>query len=176
MVVVHSSHAISTTAILWQDRYYYPTLQKRGARNEKLQSRLKSDGHAHLRWCEQLITHKFPHCAPANLETSCLLEICDVSRKLRLRCSFQFLPYYARLKLYLKMGVHWESGLKWLVIFTSILWRKNVRVWTALSWVRIWASGGILWKSKCTYVRKNVWNLLTSWANISFSRKIVSWC
>jgi hypothetical protein len=50
-----------------------------------------SDEHTHLRWREQLIKHKFPQCAPANLETSCLLEIGDVSRKLRLRCSFQFL-------------------------------------------------------------------------------------
>jgi hypothetical protein len=30
-------------------------------------------------------------CAPANLETSCLPEISDVSRKLRLLCSCQFL-------------------------------------------------------------------------------------
>jgi hypothetical protein len=33
---------------------------------------------------------KFPQCAPANLETSCLLEIGDISRKLRFRCGFQF--------------------------------------------------------------------------------------
>jgi hypothetical protein len=32
----------------------------------------------------------FPQCAPANLETSCLLEIGDFSQKLRLRCSCQF--------------------------------------------------------------------------------------
>jgi hypothetical protein len=31
----------------------------------------------HLRWCEQLIKRKFPQCAPANRETSCLLEIGD---------------------------------------------------------------------------------------------------
>jgi hypothetical protein len=35
--------------------------------------------------------HKFPQCAPANLETNCLLEIGDLSRKLRLLCSCQFL-------------------------------------------------------------------------------------
>jgi hypothetical protein len=57
----------------------------------KLQSHIKSDEHSHLRWCEQLIKHKFPQYAPANLETSCLFEIDDVSRKLRLRCSWQFL-------------------------------------------------------------------------------------
>jgi hypothetical protein len=33
--------------------------------------------HTHLRWCEQLLKHTFPQCAPANLETSCLLEIGD---------------------------------------------------------------------------------------------------
>jgi hypothetical protein len=49
-----------------------------------------TDRHTHLRWCEQLIKRKFPQCAPANLETSCLLEIGDFSRKLRLRCSCQF--------------------------------------------------------------------------------------
>jgi hypothetical protein len=32
-----------------------------------------------------------PQCAPDNLEASCLLKIGDVSRKLRLRCSCQFL-------------------------------------------------------------------------------------
>jgi hypothetical protein len=32
----------------------------------------------------------FPQCAPANLETICLLEIGDISRKLRLLCSCQF--------------------------------------------------------------------------------------
>jgi hypothetical protein len=45
----------------------------------------------HLRWCEQLLKHKSPQCAPAHLETSCLLEIGDISRKLRLGCCFQFL-------------------------------------------------------------------------------------
>jgi hypothetical protein len=34
-----------------------------------------ADSHTHLRWCEQLLKRKFPLCAPANLETSCLLEI-----------------------------------------------------------------------------------------------------
>jgi hypothetical protein len=34
--------------------------------------------------------YQFPRCAPANLETSCLLEISDFSRKLRLRCGCQF--------------------------------------------------------------------------------------
>jgi hypothetical protein len=53
------------------------------------------DNHTHLRWCEQLIKCKFPQCAPANLETSWQLEIGDISRKLRLRCSCQF-PWYAR--------------------------------------------------------------------------------
>jgi hypothetical protein len=33
----------------------------------------------------------FPQCAPANLETSCLLEIGDVSRKLRLLWGCRFL-------------------------------------------------------------------------------------
>jgi hypothetical protein len=33
---------------------------------------------------------KFPQCAPANMEISCLLEIGDISRKLRLRCGCQF--------------------------------------------------------------------------------------
>jgi hypothetical protein len=32
----------------------------------------------------------FSQCAPANLETSCLLEIGDISWKLRLRCGCQF--------------------------------------------------------------------------------------
>jgi hypothetical protein len=49
------------------------------------------DKYAHLRWCEQLIKRTFPHCAPANLETCCLLEIGDFSRRLRFRCSCQFL-------------------------------------------------------------------------------------
>jgi hypothetical protein len=57
----------------------------------KIQSPIKSDERTRLRWCEQLIKHKFPQCAPPNLETSCLLEIGDVSWKLRLRCSCQFL-------------------------------------------------------------------------------------
>jgi hypothetical protein len=34
--------------------------------------------------------HKLPQCAPANRETSCLFEIGDISRKLRLRCGCQF--------------------------------------------------------------------------------------
>jgi hypothetical protein len=38
-----------------------------------------------------LIKHMFPQCAPANQETSCLLEIGDVSRKFLLRCSCQFI-------------------------------------------------------------------------------------
>jgi hypothetical protein len=46
--------------------------------------------HTYIIWCEKVIKHKFPHCAPANLETSCLVEIGDVSRKLRLRCDCQF--------------------------------------------------------------------------------------
>jgi hypothetical protein len=46
--------------------------------------------HTHLRWCEQLLKCKFPQCSLANLETSCLLEIGDFSRKLQLRCSCQF--------------------------------------------------------------------------------------
>jgi hypothetical protein len=46
--------------------------------------------HTHLRCCEQIIKHKFPQCAPVNLETSCLLEIGDISRKSRLRCGCQF--------------------------------------------------------------------------------------
>jgi hypothetical protein len=90
MVVVLSFHAVTTTAILWQDRYYYLPLQELSARNKKLQPRIKPEEHTHL-WCEQLIEHKSPQCAPANLETSCLLEIGDVSRKLRLHCSCQFL-------------------------------------------------------------------------------------
>jgi hypothetical protein len=39
---------------------------------------------------EQLLKHTFPQCAPANLETSCLLDIGDISWKLRLRCGCQF--------------------------------------------------------------------------------------
>jgi hypothetical protein len=39
---------------------------------------------------EQLIKRKFPQVAPANVETSFLLEIGDFSRKFRLRCSCQF--------------------------------------------------------------------------------------
>jgi hypothetical protein len=90
VVVVLSCHAVSTTAILWQDQYYYLPLQKISARNYKIQSCITSDEHIHLRWCEQLPKHKFPQCAPADLETSCLLEIGDFSRKLQLRCCCQF--------------------------------------------------------------------------------------
>jgi hypothetical protein len=73
-------------------------------RNWKFQSRIKSDEHTHLRWCEQLMKHKFPQCAPANLETSCLLEIGCVSWKLRLRCKF---PWCARVP-----GQRWIPQLK----------------------------------------------------------------
>jgi hypothetical protein len=34
--------------------------------------------------------HKFRQCVPANLETSCLLKIGEVSQKLRLRCGSLF--------------------------------------------------------------------------------------
>jgi hypothetical protein len=34
--------------------------------------------------------HKFPQCEPANLETSRLLEIGDISAILQLRCGCQF--------------------------------------------------------------------------------------
>jgi hypothetical protein len=40
-----------------------------------------ADKHIHLRWCEQLIKRKCPQSAPANLETSFLLEIGDFPRK-----------------------------------------------------------------------------------------------
>jgi hypothetical protein len=43
--------------------------------------------HTHLRWCEQLLKRKFHQCAPTNLETSCLLEIGDLSRESRLPVS-----------------------------------------------------------------------------------------
>jgi hypothetical protein len=39
---------------------------------------------------EQLIKHKFHQCAPANLETSCLLEIGNISQILQLRYCYQF--------------------------------------------------------------------------------------
>jgi hypothetical protein len=45
----------------------------------------------------KILKHKFPQCTPATLETSCLLEIGDFSRKLRLRCSCQF-PWCALAK------------------------------------------------------------------------------
>jgi hypothetical protein len=48
---------------------------------EKKRTKL-AEKHAHLRRCEQLIERKFPQCAPANLGTSCLLEIDDFSRKI----------------------------------------------------------------------------------------------
>jgi hypothetical protein len=51
---------------------------------EKKLTKLKitiTDEHTQLR-CEQLIKHKFDQCAHANLETSFLLEIDDVSPKL----------------------------------------------------------------------------------------------
>jgi hypothetical protein len=35
-------------------------------------------------------SNKFPQCATTNLEISWLLDICEFSRKLRLRCSCQF--------------------------------------------------------------------------------------
>jgi hypothetical protein len=50
---------------------------------EKHSSKL-THGHTHWRWCEELIKRKFPRCAPADLITNCLLEIGDVSWKLRL--------------------------------------------------------------------------------------------
>jgi hypothetical protein len=51
---------------------------------------IKNYNHALSRTSTQLIKYDFPKCAPANLETSCPLEISDVSRKLRLRCGCQF--------------------------------------------------------------------------------------
>jgi hypothetical protein len=77
------SQPVSTTIILWQDQYYYLPLQKVSARNKNIQSCIMSDEHTQIRWCEQLIKCKFPQCAPANLETSCLIEICNISRKYR---------------------------------------------------------------------------------------------
>jgi hypothetical protein len=61
--------------------------------HQKIESRIKSDEHKHLSWCEQLITYKFPHCAPAKLETSCILQIGDASWKLWLRCSWRCLRF-----------------------------------------------------------------------------------
>jgi hypothetical protein len=80
-----------------------------------------SDEHYHLIWCEELIKHKFPQFASPNLETSCLLEIGDLSRKLRLRCGCQFpwcaLAFTARtywrqpVTLTHSVNVRWGTGL-----------------------------------------------------------------
>jgi hypothetical protein len=45
-----------------------------------------SDEHTHLRWFEQLIKQKFSECANANQETGFLLEMGNISSKLRLHC------------------------------------------------------------------------------------------
>jgi hypothetical protein len=58
-----------------------------------------TDKHIHLRGCEQLIKRYFPQYAPANLESSCLLEIDDLSRKLRLRCQFPWCAFVLRVKI-----------------------------------------------------------------------------
>jgi hypothetical protein len=74
-----------------------------------------------LRWCEQLFKHKFPQCAPPNLETSCLLEIGDIPRKLRLRSGCQF-PCCALALIvvpkYLNCATFWKHLL---TIFVSWL-------------------------------------------------------
>jgi hypothetical protein len=127
MVVVLSSHAVSTTTNIWQDQYYYLRLQKVSARNYKIQSCITSDEHPHFRWCEQLIKHKFPQCAPANLEHSCLLEIGDFSRKLRLRCSCQF-PWCALAPTCEQQHAHISlSRNTWNV--TSVAWRPYPTVY-----------------------------------------------
>jgi hypothetical protein len=67
-----------------------------------------ADKHIHL-WCEQLIKSKFPQCAPANLKTSCLLEIGDFYRKLQLRCSCQFPSCAVALRVTLRLAVYRQS-------------------------------------------------------------------
>jgi hypothetical protein len=87
MVAVLSSHAVSARL-----NYTYRHIMTGSALSSiaETQSYITRGGRTHLRWCEQLLKHKFPQCATANLETSCLLEIGVISRKLRLRCGCQF--------------------------------------------------------------------------------------
>jgi hypothetical protein len=55
---------------LWQDQHYLSAIA------EDKRTKLKHNNQ-HLIWREELNKHKFPQCAPANLETSRLLEIGD---------------------------------------------------------------------------------------------------
>jgi hypothetical protein len=88
---IHQYFIFSCPLFLCHFNHHIMTLQKRSAWNYKIQSHIKSEEHTHLKWCEQLIKHKFSQCVPANLETSCLLEIHDISWKLQLRHRYQFL-------------------------------------------------------------------------------------
>jgi hypothetical protein len=80
MVVVLSSHAVST-GLKYRRIMTGSVILSSIAKElefKKIQSHIASSEHTHLRRCEQLLKHKFPQCAPANLETNCLFEI-DVS-------------------------------------------------------------------------------------------------
>jgi hypothetical protein len=96
---------------------------------------------------------KFPQCAPANMETGCLLEIGDFSRKLRLRCSCQF-PWcspavtFAALLIetaWLPLDMHvvsFQNGhnkLSWDVLFKSdVILRVLVFCMIIHLGVRVW--------------------------------------
>jgi hypothetical protein len=86
MVVALSSHAASTglnyNHIMTRSVLLSSIAEDMCTKLKKIQSCITSDERTHSRWCEQLIKHKFPLYAPANLETSCLHEICEISRKL----------------------------------------------------------------------------------------------
>jgi hypothetical protein len=88
MVVVLSSHAASTGLNhhnIMTGSVLLPSIAEGECTILETQLCIMSDEHTYLRWREQLHKHKFPQGASANLETSCLFVIGDISRKLRLR-------------------------------------------------------------------------------------------
>jgi hypothetical protein len=96
--------------------------------NDLKQCMKLADKHTHLRWCDQLIKHKFPQYAPANLETSCLLEIGDFSQKLLWRCSCQF-PWCA---LALRRSCQTRPAAHSMITLAPFYWA--ISLYAALIW------------------------------------------
>jgi hypothetical protein len=78
MFVVLTSHAVSTG--LNYHHIMTGSVLLSSIAEDKCTKLKNTITHYVGRTCEQLIKHKFPRCATANLEISCLLEIDDISR------------------------------------------------------------------------------------------------
>jgi hypothetical protein len=82
-IITKTHNRIKTTTILWQDQYYYLTLQKRSSRNWWADTLTWDDVRNY--WNVSFLSVRLLIWKPV----ACL-KSCDFSRKSRLRCSCQF--------------------------------------------------------------------------------------